>query len=208
MDSRTAEGEHNGFPWSITIYKSDVGTYTAKAELSCQMHNVTLYFPDHEQGKKGIPTLPCFAGSYLTKNPYSWIADFITGFIDGRNELVETLLAEGKKDEFKQLIASNDMQPRTNATDEQIAQMKAEVNKLVEFFGPAGLAHLVKIAEGVEKDITPQAVRKWNERGRIPATTAHHLCKLKPVKAAGFTREKLRPDVNSWVQVDFPVNEA
>lgn len=97
------------------------------------------------------------------------------------------------------------MQPSTsNATPEQIRQMKDQITELVDRFGASGIAHLTAVCDG--QALTVMAVRNWVSRGRISATWAHKLCQLAPVKEAGFTREALRPDVKSWVQVDYPID--
>ena len=207
METRTANGEHNGWPWSIAITKSDFGTYTAVAEVSCQMHNVTLEFPDQSTGKKGLAKSPIDAGSYLSTNPYKWITEFIEGFIDGRNDNVSQLLQQGKKDALNELITigSDNMRPMTKANDKQLTAMKEEVDRLISTFGATGVAHLVQVSEGKQGKVTVDAVRKWGQRGRISATMAHKLCKLDVVKDAGFTRESLRPDVKSWIELDLPI---
>lgn len=209
--TKTAQGEHDGWPWSVTVTKSQFNTYTAEAVISCQMHNVRLCFPDNTQGEKGIPATPNGYGSYLTENPFRWIVGFIEGFIDGRNEQVAALLAGGKstRKQLKQLLTQGDnMQPKTNPTEKQMTAMKAETDRFIDMYNAAGVMHLVKLAMGDSYKIYLDKIAQWKRRGRIPAELAHHLCKLEPVAAAGFTRESLRPDVTSWVQMDYPTKQA
>lgn len=203
LKTKTALGEHNGWPWEITISKSPANTYTAKAVVSVQGHSVMMDFP--VSGKVGMAKIPTDKGSYLSENPYEFIVDYVEGFIDGRNEMVAQLAATKQFDQLKEIMRKDDMQPSlSSATPSQVSQMKEQVTELVDRFGASGIAHLTAVCDG--RPLTVMAVRNWVSRGRISATWAHKLCQLDPVADAGFTREKLRPDVKSWVQVDYPLN--
>tara|TARA_R110000764_G_scaffold82835_2_gene163181 strand:+ start:75 stop:719 length:645 start_codon:yes stop_codon:yes gene_type:complete len=208
--TKTATGEHDGFPWKVIITKSPFNTYTATAEISCQMHNITVNFPRNE-GKKGAAIVPSFDGKHLNENPFLYIVGFIEGFINGRNELVYKLIEGGEqtKNELKKLLSEGEnMRPKTNATPEQTEQMKAETNRFIDTFSATGVSHLVKLSMGAEYNIYLDKIIKWKVRGRVPATLAHNLCLLEPVKNEGFTRESLRPDVKSWIQMDYPVEKT
>lgn len=80
--------------------------------------------------------------------------------------------------------------PKTNPTPEQLEQMQKAIDDLVERFSIAGLAYI----GGYDR----QVVGNWKARGRVSAAAANDLCKIKTIKDAGFTREKLRPDVPFW----------
>lgn len=198
MITKTESGEHNGWPWEITVTKSKVGTYTATAIVSCQMQTVRLAFPSGDCGGPCHPNNPAGSGSYLSENPYAAIVEYVCGFIDGRNDAIANTLITGDKDELKKLISEDttSMKPLTDATPEQLEAMQSEVDRLVDTFGAVGVAHL--------SGVTPDGVRKWKNRGRVSATMAHKLCLIPAVSEAGFTRESLRPDVVSWVQMDYP----
>lgn len=76
--------------------------------MCCQMHTVTVRFPDNTTGTllDGDNDLPYKPGAYLTENPFRWIVQFVEGFINGRNELVNRLLDGGDatKQELIKLI--------------------------------------------------------------------------------------------------------
>lgn len=84
-------------------------------------------------------------------------------------------------------------QPHTNPTDEQLVQMKEQLNRLVKIFGSRGLVYLLK-----QQKLTVNNIGIWKARGRISALAAHEICKHKDVQSQGFTREGLRPDVMVW----------
>jgi hypothetical protein len=46
--------------------------------------------------------------------------------------------------------------------------------------------------------IKASTLRCWKTRGTVSPFVATELCKIEQVKAAGFTREKLRPDILVW----------
>lgn len=81
--------------------------------------------------------------------------------------------------------------PNTKPTDEQKAQMKQAVIKLIEEMG--GLTNAAK-ALGVKMLV----LNGWRTRGRIPAYQADKISRKRNMKAKGFTREFMRPDVNDW----------
>lgn len=198
--TKTADHEHKGYGFKISITKSPVGTYKAVADVQLPGRSVTISFP--QEGSGGLPEkgIPCLSGSYLEHNPYEFIADYCRGVIDGSLALLADVATQqpGAKDTLKQITREDtmSMRPKTNATDEQIKQMRDATDRLFERFGGSGLVHL--------SGQSPATVNNWNYRGRVSATQAHELCALDVVKAAGFTREELRPDVPSWVQMDYP----
>lgn len=97
-----------------------------------------------------------------------------------------------------------------NLTPEQWEAMKSETRRLFDQFGVSGLHHLVNVFKVGKGSITPNGVQKWSEKGFIPANkkTVHDLCQIPPIKEAGFTRESLRPDIVSWVEFDYPLEEV
>lgn len=46
--------------------------------------------------------------------------------------------------------------------------------------------------------IQASTLRSWKTRGTVSPFVATELCKIKEVKSAGYTREKLRPDILVW----------
>jgi len=46
--------------------------------------------------------------------------------------------------------------------------------------------------------IKASTLRCWKTRGTVSPFVATELCKIEQVKAAGYTREKLRPDILVW----------
>lgn len=195
-ETRTEIGEHEGWRWSLSVTKSPAGTYTALAEISCQAHTATICFP--AGGRVGVADTPVSFGSYLNENPYEFIVEFLPGFIEGRNAEVGRLLATGQSEKFKKLIKQESVNsnPRTDASKEQKQAMKEALAELVERFSPGILTHL--IAEHTGKTLTTETVSGWVSRGRISATMAHAVCQIPAVRDSGFTREMLRPDVESW----------
>jgi len=201
--SKTQTGRHQGFDYTITINKSPVGTYTASAEIVLNDHIVTIDMPngsvaEPSETEKNSYRVPQ-SGGWFNANPYAAVVDYCIGFIDGRIDLSMQILrgdtaAQAKLERLMETETS--MKPNTKPTPEQLKQMQSEIDKLVELFTVAGLSHLA--------GEPAQNVRNWQKRGRISATAAHRVCQLKVVSSVGFTREKLRPDVPSWVQVDMP----
>jgi len=49
-----------------------------------------------------------------------------------------------------------------------------------------------------ESGIGASTLRCWKTRGTVSPFVATELCKIEQVKAAGYTREKLRPDILVW----------
>lgn len=49
-----------------------------------------------------------------------------------------------------------------------------------------------------ETGIPAKTLRSWKSRGTVSATVATEICKVEEVSAAGYTREKLRPDILTW----------
>lgn len=85
--------------------------------------------------------------------------------------------------------------PHTDPSDKQKQIMEKEIKRLVKEFTSRGLSFLLK-KQGLT--ISRQGVSAWVKRGRISAYAAHKVCQLDVVKAKGFTREGLRPDVPVW----------
>lgn len=83
-----------------------------------------------------------------------------------------------------------EFRPPVKLSGDQVEQAKSEMLRLIETFGPSGLAYLMGASTG--------AVFTMKSRGYISAQAAHELCKMDTVKNEGFTREKLRPDVKVW----------
>lgn len=46
--------------------------------------------------------------------------------------------------------------------------------------------------------IKASTLRCWKTRGAVSPFVATELCKIEQVKAVGYTREKLRPDILVW----------
>jgi len=46
--------------------------------------------------------------------------------------------------------------------------------------------------------ITELTIRAWVNRGIIAAWYCEKICEIPAVKRMGFTKEKLRPDVDVW----------
>lgn len=187
---KTKTHQYSAHTVTVVIKKSPVGTYTATAEIKKEGENgsINLCFPPENGKENGPPlaNLPCLSGKYLAENPYKFIVDYCQGIID----------AIIKNPENSSKIEAITMRPRTNPTPDQLAEMKKGIRDLVELFGAAGLAHL--------SGQSTETITNWAARGRISATQAHKICQHPAVSQAGFTREKLRPDVKSWVQMDYP----
>lgn len=208
MTTKTKSGIYRETPWSITITKSGVNTYTAMVIVELITHAVEIKFPAGNKPGMCNSRNPSGSGSYLNENPYLFVVDFIVGFIDGRLERTDKMLGSGQYDEFNKKIESEKitMKQKTEIPEAQIKEMRKQVDLLVDTFGAVGIVHLVARADR-SKIITVDSVYKWRKRGRISATMAHLLCKEGPAKDAGFTREALRPDVKTWIKMDYPINE-
>lgn len=49
-----------------------------------------------------------------------------------------------------------------------------------------------------ETGIPASTLRSWKCRGTVSPYIATEVCKISDVSAAGFTRDKLRPDILAW----------
>lgn len=70
------------------------------------------------------------------------------------------------------------------------SEQAANLLRLVEFAGSQS-----RLAR--ELDVSPQVVQNWIKRGRISATCA---IDVERVTKGRFTKEELRPDVQTWVE--------
>lgn len=80
---------------------------------------------------------------------------------------------------------------QTKPTERQLSKMKKEVDRLIDTFG--GIKNFA-----AELGLSYYTVSSWRKRGRIPQYIAAELEKIEKFKSAGFTKEKLRPDVRVW----------
>jgi hypothetical protein len=176
IKSMTQGAQHAGVSYFITITKKTnvrgVSVYEATAQIC---------FPDNpvNVAHKEWPLITC-GFRYFYENPYNDCKDYCIGLIDGTHDAM-------KNNTAPKIVS---MSPRTEATPEQIVQMREQITKLVKEFTCPGLAALNKSSTAV--------VQNWLQRGRISAQAASDLCKLPDIMEAGFTRELLRPDVTYW----------
>lgn len=105
---------------------------------------------------------------------------------------------------LNQLKEENKMaiKPKTEATEKNLADMRAETTRLMDAFGGAAGVSFVcrehyKDTEHSDK-FRRGTVSQWNNRGRISAEAANLMGAVPQLKAAGFSRESLRPDVTFW----------
>lgn len=80
--------------------------------------------------------------------------------------------------------------PRTNPTQEQLESMATETKRLTNTFGFTPLSKLTKIPIST--------ISGWAAKGMVSAEAAIILCQYDEIKAEGFTKESLRPDVKIW----------
>ena len=212
----TEGGQHCGISYFVELSKTG-NKYKARSIVA---------FPDFTEiidfNESGICDLLellggrytlCRGNHYFYKNPYSVCLSYTQSHIDAR--LVEiksrdAVLAVPMDDAYivdrtySQVLADINnlnqaiekaqkmasMKPETDPTPEQLEQMAAELDRLIKTFSKPGLTALTKI--------TSATITQWMARGRVSAQAAHEICKIKQIKAQGFTREKLRPDVGFW----------
>ena len=73
---------------------------------------------------------------------------------------------------------------------EQIKKEQASaLDRLIQFCGSQA-----RLARAL--DVSPQVVQNWVKRGRISATAA---IDIERESNGAFTRQELRPDVESWI---------
>lgn len=189
MKTRTTSGTHSGVSYFVRIdYEGK--QYKGSSTILFQSHSHIIDW--NAPGEVDLLMLgtKCKGNHFFYMDPEIKIVDATKGFIDAVNDIV----ASGNTERLNQLIAEASlmqrMKPETNPTKEESAEMRAEVDRLIQMFSIVGLASLTGRSS--------QTINGWKSRGRVSATAAHEICQLEEIKALGFTREKLRPDVKYW----------
>ncbi len=82
------------------------------------------------------------------------------------------------------------IKPKTQPDKKMLRRINAATNDLFSCFTPAFLSDKTGISRPVV------TLHKFRKKLSVQAATKY--CKIAEVKAAGFTREMLRPDVINW----------
>jgi len=208
MNSKTTSGAYRGVSYFLAV-EDHGGKFKAKSTILFSTHQAIVDWGSHpvamffERGatQKGANHFfyrdPTFPAKCATEGTIDSVCDLI----DLRNRLIETdyqcavfgdiakIDLLNKHIEEAELMQQK-IRPDTAPTDDQLIQMKEQVEKLVGIFTATGIASI--------SGNSRQTVNNWIARGRISAQAAHEVCKLDEVSAHGFTRESMRPDVKFW----------
>lgn len=186
----------------IKIEQTESGFYKATAIINYTEE--LQEFIDFNDGD----TLPWMRpGETFLENPADFLEEFIEGYIGGMQPAVKIYTANvpemqryiheiGKEEIMKAIKKVKAMRPlpaskpRTQPTQKQIDQMLERITELVDTLGYTLLEKL----SGYDR----KTLIVWKNRGRCSADGANNLCKVKQIKALGFTRESLRPDIEDW----------
>lgn len=213
--SITEGRSYRGVSFFVTLKKSPAGLYRASAEVLFSTHHERVDFHDGTWAmadSKGCAMLRKNQG--LKGNPFTAAEKQLHGLIDARlgqlavlektrlecntggsSAIVAESLSDSDAQKLKTLLSiikesTDTMRPNTDPTPDEIQTMKAQTEALIARFTVAGLSAI--------SGIPYPTVGQWKIRGRVGASAANEICKLEQVKAAGFTRENLRPDVKFW----------
>lgn len=128
----------------------------------------------------------------FAKNEYGTMRDWAQGFaeagidqkLDGAEPEAITIARDdtGCKKSF--------WKPRTKPAARQLLEMKRTIDEMIATVGENRLADLA--------DISPVTVRSWKHRGMVSAWMAIKLDKITALSKLGYSKEKLRPDIEHW----------
>lgn len=207
MQTITTGGQHQGVSYFIAI-DDHGGKFKARSTILFATHQAIIDW--NAQGVTDLqkPSTKCRGNHFFYSNPFKQIEPATIGLIDATSELIalqDTLIAtkaeNATSEDVRRIgrlttmikeagLMQQKMRPDTDPTDDQIEQMKAQVERLVSVFTATGIASI--------SGNSRQTVNNWIARGRISAQAAHEVCQLPEVAAHGFTRELMRPDVKFW----------
>lgn len=83
------------------------------------------------------------------------------------------------------------LKPKTKPTDDQRKQMAESLRSLIDDCGGT-----TKLSEMT--GIPFWTITSWLRRKKISAEYAQRLCSVPEIKALGYSKEALRPDVTAW----------
>jgi hypothetical protein len=152
------------------------------------------------------PSLFSFCGVVVEKfegfksNYYSQMKQWAEGFawvaIDNKLENVDA-------ERLEELIIARDetnnrkgaWKPRTRPTQLQQVAMKKITSDLISMQSEKKFSEILGVSES--------SIRGWKMKGIIPPYMAMKIDENKSLRAFGFTKESLRPDITEW-----PTNEV
>ena len=209
MRQKTISGHHSGVSYFIQI-EDHGGKYKAHSIMLFSTHEHL-----HDWCRDGEIDLTngktCKGNHFYYSNPEALLIPATKGMIDSITDLI-ALSERTHAGDFTGINSNNypeclrdiqrlgeiikeaktmkRMRPETQPTPEEAKTMKSEVDRLISMFSIVGLSSLTGRSS--------QVITGWRARGRISATAAHEICQLPEIKALGFTREGMRPDVKYW----------
>lgn len=209
MSQKTVSGYHSGVSYFIKI-EDHGGKYKAHSIMLFKTHQHL-----HDWCKDGEIDLTdgrtCKGNHFYYQNPEPLLVPATKGMIDSVTKLIAVsdriqsgdftgINSTNYPERLKEIQRLGEiiqeaktmkrMRPETQPTPEEEKTMKAEVDRLISMFSIVGLSSLTGRSS--------QVIVSWRARGRISATAAHEICQLPEIKALGFTREGMRPDVKYW----------
>lgn len=208
MTRKIVSGNHCGVSFFISI-EDHGGKYKAQSTITFQ--DFAQIIDWNEQGKTNpVDFTECKGNHFFYEWPEKALVCSTTAFIDAANDMtaIKDKIAAGgdigqishaeAQRQIKRLsemaeeakLMQQKIRPETDPTPEQLQQMREQIEKLVSIFTMTGLASITGNSR--------QTVNGWLARGRVSAQAAHHMCQLDEIKAHGFTRESIRPDVKFW----------
>lgn len=207
--TKTASHEYCGVKSEIEITKTAEGFYSAVASI-CYHCGATVTI-DFLRGEHRLPWLSR-DGQLATENPYKFIIGYIEGFLDYYLEDLKIYEAKGsdvnlmiikygKERVMKAIRAMKTLEkhrkkPHFKATPEHEKQCREAIESLIDRFGSSVLSAMTN------GNYSRVNFNMWKQRGRISAVAAHEITQIETIKASGFTREILRPDIADWSEIE------
>lgn len=210
MQTKTISGNHSGVSYFVNL-DDHGGKYKAKSTMLFSTHNHIVDW-NQEGSISPVDFTECKGNHYFYDSPELTLVECTKAFIDGvvgmiamrdrvaandftginQNNFSECIYQINRLTELTKeaKLMQQKIRPETQPTDDQLVQMKAQIERMVSIFTITGIASITGNSR--------QTVSGWLSRGRISAQAAHEICQLPEIKAHGFTRENVRPDVKFW----------
>lgn len=188
MDKKTISGTYSGVSYFVNIYDHGM-KYKAESIALLPSHAHVHDWNAPGQPDLMSPWVTCEGNHFFYYYPGKHLVDATQGMIDSLLDL-QKQNPERLNAITQEAAQMQRMRPDTNPTPSEVKAMRKEIDRLINSFSIVGLAHLT--------GKTSQTINNWRARGRISATAAHEVCQIEEIKALGFTRESLRPDVKFW----------
>lgn len=197
MDKSIEKSEgasYRGVPWFFVIQK-----VTRPNLVSEYFYSVILGFADGSVDLDLMPFVweqkPLFLlekNEGFKTNEYATMRDWAQGFaeaaIDQKIDGAEPETITAARDDTN--CKKSHWKPRTKPTQLQMLDMKRTIDEMIATVGEERLARIA--------DVSQSTVRTWKNRGCVSAWMAIKLDKIPALARLGYSKEKLRPDIEHW----------